>query len=189
MTLTAQAAAPWRYGAVAITLHWVLAVALSCTTALAWYMMSVEQLPGSAVYFDLHKSVGLLIATLVLVRLAWRLTHKPAALPASVAREQAWLSLMVQRLLYLLMLLMPLTGILGTAYKATVLPFFGLMLPSPVSHDKVMARFYFSMHGWLIWVLIGLVALHTLAALKHRFIDKDAVFNRMWPWRARPGAR
>ena len=83
----------WRYAAPARLLHWLMAVLIPAMLALGWTMMEVEDEPGSEVYFNLHKSLGLLLLLLLLAaRAAWRLGHRPASLPPSVAPWQARLS-------------------------------------------------------------------------------------------------
>ena len=172
-------AMPWRYDVAAVGLHWLLALLLSFIAALGWYMMSVEDEPGSARYFELHKSVGLVIALLVAARIVWRLTHRPASLPASVPRWQALLSAVAVALLYALMVLMPLTGYLGASYSKHGVALFGLATPSWALPDHDTAERFFDIHGVLIWVLVAVVAVHVLGALKHLLVDKDGVFQRM----------
>lgn len=77
--------AAWRYSRTAIVLHWLLALLITLTTAIDWRMMFIEHEPGAETFFDLHKSIGLVIATLVAVRLLWRLTHRPEPLPPGPA--------------------------------------------------------------------------------------------------------
>ena len=74
----------WRYAAPARLLHWLMAVLIPAMLALGWTMMEVEDDPGSDVYFNLHKSLGLLLLLLLAARAAWRLSHRPADLPPSV---------------------------------------------------------------------------------------------------------
>ena len=172
--------APWRYGGTAIALHWTLAVLLAATTLLGFYMMSVEKEPGAETWFNLHMSVGLVIATLVLARIFWRLAHPPQPLPASVARWQVWLATATQGLIYLSIVLMPVTGYLGASHSKAGVPFFGLATPRWTAPDHDTAEGFFSIHAILIWVLIALVALHVAGALKHLLFEKDGVFQRMW---------
>jgi len=173
-------ALPWRYSATAIALHWLLAVWLCGMAAVGWYMMSVEDQPGSVVYFQLHKSFGLLLVVAVVARLAWRLGHRPAALPASVAAWQARLSLVVQGLLYALMLAIPLSGYLGASHSKSGVQLFGIETPRWALPDHDRAEQFFGIHGLLVWVLVAAVVLHLLGALKHLLVDRDGVFQRMW---------
>ncbi len=163
----------------AVVLHWTLAVLIIATTALGFYMMSVEKEPGAESYFQLHMSVGIVIASIVVARIVWRLTHRTAPLPASVPRWQVWLAGATQGLIYLLMVLMPLTGYLGASHSKGGVPFFGLATPRWAAPDHDTAESFYDIHSLLIWVLIVLVALHVAGALKHWLIDKDGVFQRM----------
>jgi cytochrome b561 len=170
----------WRYAPVARVLHWVLAVLVACMVAVGWYMTGIEDDPGADRYFDLHKSTGIVVFSLLLLRLAWRLRHPPAALPASVPKWQARAALVVHRLLYACLILMPLTGFLGASHTKSGVAFFGLPLPRWRAPDRDTAELFFGIHGAIAWILVALVALHTLAALKHLLVDRDRVFQRMW---------
>jgi cytochrome b561 len=170
----------WHYSAPAIVLHWLLAVLLTGMVALGWYMMAIEDEPGSDWYFSLHKSFGLLVLTLVLCRLLWRLMHRPQPLPAAVPRWQQRLAGTTQALLYGCMLIMPLTGLLGAAYSKDVVSFFGLPLPLWATPDHDTQELFFAAHGFIAWLLVGLVALHVAGALKHWLVNRDNVIQRMW---------
>lgn len=170
----------WQYDIISRLLHWTIALLLTALVALGWYMMSIEHQPGSSLYFNLHKSFGLIAATLILFRIIWRLTHKPAPLPYSTPRWQAKMSRLIHFLLYICMIAMPLTGFVGASYSKKGVTFFGWQLPDWVSKSPDMTEQFFDVHGALAWVLVVLVVLHILAALKHLFVNKDGVFQRMW---------
>ncbi|MEN3290763.1 MAG: hypothetical protein V7642_16 [Burkholderiales bacterium] len=170
----------WHYRRPAVTLHWLLAILIVAQVALGIYMMSVEDDPGSERYFILHMSTGIMIGTLVLLRVAWRLTHKPARLPRSVARWEVRATHMVQWLLYACMLAMPVTGYLGASFSREGVVLFGLPLSAWASSNKELSEEFFSIHMMIAVVLVALVGLHVLGALKHLLIDKDRVFQRMW---------
>jgi cytochrome b561 len=171
---------PWQYHIVSKLSHWVIALLLFALVALGWYMMSIEHEPGSAWYFKIHKSFGLIAACLILFRILWRLTHQPAALPSSVAQWQAKLSQFIHFLLYSCMIVMPLTGFMGASYSKYGVTFFGWQLPNWLNKNPQMAEQFFNLHGIMAWVLVALVVLHVLAALKHLIINRDTVFQRMW---------
>lgn len=179
----ASTSTPWRYSAPAVFLHWVLAALIAFMAALGWFMMTVEHEPGGERFFDLHKSIGLVVFTLVLVRVLWRLSHRPQRLPSAIPRWQVRLSEIVQWLLYAMMLLLPLTGILGASYSRAGLQFFGMALPHWVTPDRPTAHNLFEVHSALVWVTVALLVLHVLGGLKHLLIDHDEVFGRMWPAR------
>jgi cytochrome b561 len=170
----------WRYATPAILLHWLLALLIAGMATLGWYMMSIEDSPGSDTYFNLHKSVGLIVFTLVLIRWAWRLTHNPAVLPASVPTWEVRTATIVQALLYTCMILLPITGFLGASYSKEGVTFFGAHLPTWVVPDHDTAEQFFSLHETLVWTLVTLVALHAAGGLKHLLVNRDKVFQRMW---------
>lgn len=168
------------YAPLAVLLHWTLAVLIISMIALGWFMMSIEDDPGSAWYFNLHKSIGLIIAGLVVLRLVWRLGHQPAPLPASIARWQISASAVGHSLLYAAMVAMPFFGIVGSMLSKKDLLFFGIALPHVFQANHDLAEIFFEAHSVTTWILVGLISLHALAGLKHLVIDKDGVFQRMW---------
>jgi cytochrome b561 len=172
--------AAWRYGNTAIFLHWLLAVLITVTAAIGWIMMAIEKEPGSIWYFNLHKSIGLVIALMAALRLLWRIRHRPQGLPQSVPRWQARLSTLTQALLYLLMLLIPLIGYLGAAHSKSGVIWFGVTTPRWAVANHDLAEQFFDIHSLLVWVLVGALTLHVLGALKHRLVDRDGVFERVW---------
>lgn len=173
----------WRYDRVALALHWLSAVLLVLMTGLGWYMMDIEHTPGAKPYFMLHKSLGLIVLALVLVRLAWRRSHPVPQLPSRMPAWQLRAAQMVQLGLYLCLLALPLAGVAGAAHSKSGLVFFGYALPRLAAPNHDMAETYYDIHGALVWLLVVLVCAHIAGALKHRFIDRDGVFERMVPGR------
>ena len=92
-----------RYTRTAIALHWLLALLIPAQIGLGWYMLSVEKEPGSETLFALHISIGLTIALLLVLRVAWRAVHSPAVLPATLASWEARAARLSHLLLYVLM--------------------------------------------------------------------------------------
>jgi cytochrome b561 len=178
------ASTPWHFSAPAIALHWLLAALIVFMAALGWFMMTVEHEPGGERFMNLHKSVGLIVLALVLLRVLWRLTHKPQPLPAAVPRWQVWLSAGTQALLYVLIVAIPLTGIAGSEYSRAGLAFFGIPLPAGFTPDRAVSHLCFEIHSTLVWVLVAALALHVAGGLKHLLVDHDGVFARMWPRRS-----
>lgn len=172
---------PWRYSTPAIVLHWLLAALIVFMAALGWFMMTVEHEPGGERFMNLHKSIGLIVFTLVVLRILWRLFHRPQPLPAAVPHWQAWLSAATQALLYVLIVVIPVTGIAGAEYSRAGLAFFGLPLPAGLAPDRATAHLCFEIHSTLVWVLVAALALHVAGALKHLLVDRDGIFARMWP--------
>jgi cytochrome b561 len=174
-----SSATPWRYGRTAIILHWLLALLITLTTAIGWRMMFIEHEPGAETFFDLHKSIGLIIATGVVIRVFWRLTYRPEPLPPGPAWS-ARLASITHFLLYLLMVALPLTGYLGASYTKAGVQWFGAATPAWAVPDHDRAELFFGVHQILVWTLVVVVTLHVLGGLKHLLVDRDRVFHRMW---------
>jgi cytochrome b561 len=172
-------AAPWRHDRPTVALHWTLALLITLMAALGWTMLAIEDEPGSGWYFDQHKSIGLVVALLVIVRIAWRFGPGSVAPAAASPDWQDKLAKAVQRLQYLLMVLMPLSGYLGASYSKSGVAWFGLATPRWALPDHDRAEWFFGLHSLLIWVLVAAVALHVLGALKHWLVDRDQVLQRM----------
>jgi cytochrome b561 len=169
----------WRYSHPAIALHWTLALLLTLTTAVGWIMMAFEHQPGAGWVFDMHESFGIVIASLVAARVAWRLTHPPQALPASVPPWQARLAGAAQAALYVVMVLLPVTGYLGASFSKAGVQFFGWATPRWALPDHDTAEQFFAVHSVLVWLLVALVSFHVLGALTRLLLDKDGVCQRM----------
>lgn len=171
---------PWQYSLVAKAFHWGIGAVLIFMVGLGWYMLEIESDPSAPWFFGLHQSAGLILAGAVVLRIVWRLTHKPERLPEHIPGWQARLAHITQMALYALIVLIPATGIIGSMLSEDGITFLGTELARviPANHD--LAEQVFGVHGALIWVLIALVALHAAGALKHLLIDKDGVFRRMF---------
>ena len=179
------------YSAVAIVLHWLIAALLIANIGLAWYFTHLPKLQqfGPA---SLHKSFGITVLLLTLVRIGWRFTSPPPPLPDSLRPWETWAAKATHVLFYVIMLGMPLSGWAMTSASPlirlhpTVL--YGLLqwpaIPfGHVDRDTLDAlrKLFGRTHAILAWVAYFTIALHVLAALKHQFIDRDDVMGRMLP--------
>ena len=178
-THPASSSLAWRYSRTAVALHWGIALLIAFMAALGWYMMSIEDEPGSGWYFNLHKSLGIVTALLVALRIGWRSLNRPEPLAAAIPKWQRQLSQATQGLLYLLMVLVPIAGYVGASYSKNGVQWFGLATPQWALPDHDRAEQFFDIHSALVWVLVALVGLHVLGALKHLLIDRNGVFQRM----------
>ena len=176
-----------RYSTVAIVLHWTIALLLIGNLAAGMLFVRIEDADKS-LYFtlvQLHKSTGITVLALSLLRLAWRLTNPPPPYPDHMTPAERALAKLSHWGFYGLMLAMPLSGWAMTSVSKIKFPmlWYGLFevppLPVPAGWD------YYYLHGVLGWVTVGLIALHVAAALKHHFFDRDGVFARMWPGTSR----
>lgn len=169
-----------RYTATAIHLHWLVALALIGTFSLGLYMHELPLSPTKLKLYSWHKWAGVTIFLLVLVRLAWRLGHRPPELPAGMPAWQRQASAWVHGLLYLLMFAVPLSGWLMSSAKGFQTVWFGVLpLPDLVGKNESLGELLETAHKLLNLTLASLVGLHVAAALKHHFIDRDDVLRRM----------
>ena len=171
-----------RYPLPAVILHWLIALLIIGMVALGFYMVGIPRnTPERAFFLNLHKSFGVLTFVLVLIRIGWRTTHKVPPLPSSVPLWQMKTSLLSHRLLYVCMVLQPMTGYIGSSFNKYGIKFFGLQLPNWGWEDKGLRELFVSFHKTIAIFLIVLILLHVSAAMKHWLVDKDRVLQRMLP--------
>ncbi|MGA8055686.1 MAG: cytochrome b [Burkholderiales bacterium] len=177
---------PERYTNVAIAFHWLLAAALLAQIALGLYLQDVPRAtPARAYWVNLHKSCGIALALLVIARIAWRFAHRAPPLPSTIASWERAAANAGHALLYVCMLGLPVTGYIATNFSKYGVKLFGLGEVPPLGwEDKGIYAVFNSAHKALAVLFIALIALHVLAALKHRFIDRDQVLARMLPARS-----
>lgn len=171
----------FQYASPAIFLHWLMAMLIIFTIGLGLYMVAIEKEPRSEWYFDLHMSIGLTLAALLVLRVMWRLIHKPAALPACVPRWQVRSARLLHWALYAAMLVMPVAGFTGALYSKFGVTVFGQNLPHWVTPNRALSQQLLAAHTLVAWLLVATIALHILAGLKHLLLNRDGVFQRMWP--------
>lgn len=175
-----------RYTLLAIVLHWVLALAIVTAFCVGVYVDDLPFSPAKIKLINWHKWAGVTILFLSVLRLVWRLTHRPPALPARIERAMpAWQSKAyhgTHHLMYLLFFAVPLLGWAYSSAKGFPIVWFGVLpLPDLLPVNKELADSIKEMHALAAWGLMGLVALHVGAALKHQFIDRDGLLDRMRP--------
>jgi Cytochrome B561 len=149
--------------------------------SLGWYMTDLPKGPERSALFALHKSIGLTVAWLWVLRLAWRLSHTPPPLPASVPFWARKASQINHWLLYVFMFVQPLSGYLSSSFSGYTSAYFGLPLPDWGWKDEALNTVFSTLHVVSSYVLLSLIGLHVLAALKHLIIDRDGVFRRILP--------
>lgn len=190
-----------RYTKTAVVLHWLIALGIFAMFALGWFMTGLpKEAPKAAAYdlfnwgvytwqlaepvsprtfyFNLHKSLGVTLLALILIRVLWRISHKP---PAYLSSLQAWekkLATGTHHLLYLLMIGIPTSGLVMSAYSKYGVKWFGIPFIKGLDNNA-MREVYLNIHVLLGWVALLFVALHIAGALKHKFIDKDETLKRM----------
>jgi cytochrome b561 len=171
-----------HWGALAKTLHWVMALAI-LGNGLFGLLMDLARSPMQKInWLALHKSIGLTVLALALLRLAWRwLDGRPRELPAP--RWQQWSARLVHGTLYLLILALPLSGWWFNSVAGKPLQWFKLFnLPALADKNRDTAALVHGVHEYLFWFLLLVLVAHVGAALKHHVFDRDNVLRRMLPF-------
>jgi cytochrome b561 len=169
-----------RYSRVAIAFHWAIAALILFNL---WLGLFHESLPREWKVMPVHKSVGITVLALTLARIAWRLAHRPPALPGHMPAVEKLAARASHFLLYALMLALPLTGWLMSSNPERPRPveyFFLFKLPVLPATPGVAGAAH-EAHELLGWAMLVLVAVHILAALRHHFLLRDRVLVRMLP--------
>jgi cytochrome b561 len=176
------------YGPVARAVHWAVAALAALVVALGWAMTGSPRGGDSReLLLFLHRSVGLLILAVMVFRVIWRLTHPPPPFPAGFPRLEAAAAHADHALLYIVFLVMPLTGFLNAAAAGHSVSFFGLFaIPPLLPEDPLLAQVGIAIHLTIQFVVYALVVVHVAAALMHRFVRRNRILDRMLPLR-RPG--
>ncbi|MGB4062035.1 MAG: cytochrome b [Burkholderiaceae bacterium] len=177
-----------RYTLTAVALHWVLGLGLVALFALGVYMADLPFSPWRLKLYNWHKWAGVTILALSALRLVWRITHRPPALPADMeAAMPAWQRTAhhaTHHALYALFFVVPLVGWAYSSAAGFPIVVFGVLpLPDFVPVDKPLAELIKPWHEITAFALAGLVVLHVAAALKHQLIDRDGLLTRMLPGR------
>ncbi|MHA7856577.1 MAG: cytochrome b/b6 domain-containing protein [Henriciella sp.] len=179
-----------RYTSVAITLHWVIALAILGMIFGGWYMTDLpDGAPGQYFLFQMHKSVGITILLLTIARIIWRVMNPPPALPNDMNGLEKTASHLVHIGFYGLMILLPLTGWLYSSVSVkldvpTVL-YFAVSWPDVPFVEGLKTEAASGVvnfiHSKLAWVTLALLALHVAGAVKHEISAEEGVLKRMLP--------
>lgn len=189
------------YTKTAIILHWLIAILIFLMFGLGWYMADLpkeapkqmaydlldlgiytwqltEEASPRTFYFNLHKSLGVSIMALIALRLIWRFMHLP---PAALISYKAWekkLATGMHHLLYLLMVVLPVSGIIMATYSKYGLKWFGIDLIKGLD-NKPLREAFVEVHEVIGILMLVIIAVHVAGALKHKLIDKDETMKRM----------
>ena len=178
-------------------LHWTIATLIIFNLAVGSVMESIPR-PTRSLFVATHAMAGVLVLVLSLVRVLWRLTHRPPPLAADMSALERGLAHAVHYALYLMMLVMPLIGwAILSAHPSQPghgipllgpleLPPFGFISRWQDPFQKLMHDRFVGLHEAGGWIMFGLLLLHVAGALKHQWIDKHAELARMGVGRVRP---
>jgi cytochrome b561 len=171
-----------HYPATSKLLHWLVAICVLTTAPVAIAMVRVSQGPTQDALYNFHKSLGVLILILMILRLINRLVVGAPIADPGIEPWQKTVSSIVHTSLYVLLLAMPIVGYIANSVYGASTPFFGLFdLPPIVGKNEALATQLFTLHRWAGWIVIVLALTHISGALYHHFIRRDNVLKRMLP--------
>jgi cytochrome b561 len=181
-------AQPQRYSTTAIALHWLMGLGLIGSFVVGLYMTDLPISPLRLKLYNWHKWAGITLLALAVLRLLWRVTHRPPVLPDSITQAMpAWqhsLHQLTHHAFYALFFLVPLIGWAYSSAAGFPVVVFGVLpLPDFVPADAALAELIKPWHEISAFALAGLVLLHVAAALKHHWVDKDQLLQRILPTR------
>lgn len=170
-----------RFGIMAILLHWIMAILLIGLLALGLYMTRIPISLEKLKLYGWHKEFGMLAFMLVIVRLTWKFRNTTPSL--NLLRWETIAARTVHGAFYLFMFALPISGWIITSAAGLPVSFFGwFLLPNLVSANEAPRILFSEVHQWLAYALIVVFCMHVSAALKHYFINKDNIMQRMlWP--------
>ena len=189
------------YTKTAKVLHWLIAIGIFGMFALGWFMSELpkeapkqmaydlfnlgvytwnlsEEISPRTFYFNLHKSIGVTIFALILIRILWRITHRPPALLASYKAWESKLASGAHHLLYLLMVALPVSGVIMATYSKYGIKWFGIPFIKGLDNNP-MRELFKEVHEIIGLIILLVIIVHIIGALKHKFIDKDDTLKRM----------
>lgn len=174
---------PARYGAVAQTLHWTIVVLLIVQVTLAVLADDLPRGVEKLMLVTRHKSFGITILALAILRIVWRLLNQPPPLPP-MPRWQRLAAHTSHWGMYVLLLVIPLTGWMYSSSANYPVSWFGLVqLPDLVGPSKPLNDLMHDLHETFATLLLVLIGVHIAAALKHQLWDRDGLLWRMLPFR------
>jgi cytochrome b561 len=169
-----------RYPRAVVLLHWSLALLIIALLWIGWYMVDIPRsTPERAFFFNLHKSLGIVTAAVILALVVFRLRHAAPALPAAMPKWERLSAVLNHRLFYVFMVLVTVTGYCTSSFSKYGPKLFGIELPQWGWDDAALRSNFVAVHRVTSLVFAVLIAIHIGAALKHLLLDKDRVFERM----------
>lgn len=174
---------PYRYGSVAISLHWLMAIFIIVLFFLGLWMRTLG-------YYDpwyqrapsIHKSIGILMFFLLSVRALWRMSNCIPAADSCLSPAEIKLSLWTHRAFYIVLLVIMISGYLISTADGRSIDVFGwFSIPALISNIEGQEDIAGAIHYWLAIIVIALATLHATAALKHHLINKDSTLKKMLP--------
>ncbi|MCV0425740.1 MAG: cytochrome b [Roseibium sp.] len=169
-----------RYSLFARSIHWLTALLVLTMVPAGLIMIRIGSGPLQNQLFDFHRSVGVVLMVLTVIRLLYRLAHKPAPLPDDIPAWQRFASGVTHWFLYGFLIINPFIGWVATSAYGAAISVFGMFtMPSLVAKDRELAAQLFSVHEVLGLLFTAAVLMHIGAALYHGIVRRDGVLSRM----------
>lgn len=171
---------PTSYGSVTKTLHWIVFILVTLLLLVGFFMDDIGDKQLSKIVYNVHKLTGLVVLCTMVIFLLWSAINPKPLYPAQMPLWEKKLARAVHFLLYLLLILMPLSGWIFTTAAGKPPHFFDFNIAMPeIPLSKPLAKAVDEMHVTIAWIILSLLVLHLLGALKHHFIDKNNILRRM----------
>jgi cytochrome b561 len=170
------------YTRTAIALHWLIGLGVLAQITLGLWMIGIPKSPPGvrAWWFNVHKSIGITLAVFIVLRLLWRFAHRAPPLPQTMPDWERIAAKANHVLLYVCMIVMPLSGYLGSSFTKYPILYFGMRLPHWGWDAPALKELCSQVHFITVVIFIALIALHIAAAVKHWLFDRDGIAQRMW---------
>lgn len=172
----------YRYGAVAQLFHWLTVVLITALLIIAFYMTDLPLGPEKLRIYNLHKSVGVTVLLLTILRVMWRQFSPAPPLPTAIPSWERTAARAHHFLLYGVLFAQPMIGILHSWSANFPVVIYGLFaLPNLTGQNEALQKPLQIVHAWLGWTFLVLVLVHVAAALRHHFVLKDSILRRILP--------
>jgi cytochrome b561 len=166
------------FGLVTRAIHWLTALMLLGSFAVVWSVGWLPAGPARVQAVSLHRTIGLLVLSVTVLRVLWRLvSRRPRGIGTLAWR---WAAGVVHATLLASLLLVPLLGWAYTNARGHTLLLLGIRLPSLIFKDQYFSRVAITGHEFLAYALLALIGAHAAAAIWHHVVLRDATLKRMW---------
>lgn len=168
------------YGSIAKILHWFIGLFIIGLIAVGFIMSSMDPAPEKFELYGMHKAFGVIVLCLVAIRILWRITNATVQAAEGVPPILQLAAKAGHLLLYIFMLVMPISGVLMSRFSGYPISVFEIFtIPAASEKSPELAKLFHATHGYAAWGFVILISVHILAALYHHFIRKDNTLVRM----------
>lgn len=169
-----------NYGLITKIFHWLLALAIVSLLTVGIIMSSMPSSPEKFELYGMHKASGVMVLILVILRILWKFSNKAVQPPISLPNSLNIAASIGHFILYLFMLLMPISGILMSHFSGRNIPVFELFtIPAAIEQDLQISGLFHQVHVLGVWAFIAMIVIHISAALYHHFILRNNILRKM----------